>query len=223
MKRCSGKSNIAIVKDYLDGVRPFTEISMHISEKDKHRHEGEKWTDTDGIQWQKLNGKTIRLTKTQGDIIREAIGNSLDCKECGVKFKWSNKQDRKMLSRVGLCADCLIDYETKLRILGIYDVYERYRLAIYELGHLKDMRHKIQESLDYFLRTDGDINTLPESEHDSAITWKNTNKDKIVNDATADLEKVEDLIKKGIPMTADFKKKYLDAISKFDIKDIITT
>lgn len=222
MKKCKGKSNISIVQDYLDGVRPFTELSMHVSEKDKYRKEGEKWTDTNGIQWQRLNGKTIRLTKTQGDIIREAIGTGLDCKECGAKWKWAKDNDRKMIARTGLCYDCLIDYETKLRILGIYDSYEKYRLAMYELAHLKELKLKVTETLDYFLRTDGDVNTLPESEHDTAITWKNTNKDKIVADAKADLKNIDDLLEKGLPATAKFKQDYLDAIAKFEIKDILS-
>ncbi len=221
MKKCKGKSNISIVQDYLDGVRPFTELSMHISDKDKYRKEGEKWTDTNNIQWQKLKGKSVRLTKTQGDIIREAIGTGLDCKFCGAKWKWAKLIDRKMIGRTGLCYDCLIDYETKLRVLGIYNDYEKYRLAMYELAHLKDLKHKVKETLDYFLRTDGDVNTLPESEHDSGITWKNTNKDKIVADAEADLSRIDGLLKAGVPMTAEFKKKYMDAISKYDIKDIL--
>jgi hypothetical protein len=222
MKRCKGKSNIDIVKDYVAGVRPFTELSMHISEDQRYRNEGEKWTDSKGIQWQKLNGKNVRLTKTQGDVIREAIGDGLDCKKCGAKYKWANRIDRKMITRTSYCQDCLIDYETKLRVLGIYEAYEKYRLASYELGHLKMLKLKIKETLDYFQRTEGDVTTLPESEHDSAIVWKNTNKDKIVADAEADLKNVEELLAKGIPMTADFKQAYLDAIAKHDLEDIIT-
>jgi hypothetical protein len=195
---------------------------MHISEKDKHRHEGEKWTDPDGIQWQKLNGKIVRLTKTQGDIIREAIGDGLDCKECGAKYKWVGKQDRKMLGRTGLCYDCLIDYETKLRVLGIYDVYEKYRLAQYELGHLKELKLKITETIEYFNRTEGDVKLLAESEHDEEVVWKNTNKDKILADAEADLKNVNELLEKGVPMTAEFKAKYIEAVAKFNLKDIIT-
>ena len=222
MKRCSGKSNIDIVKDYLAGVRPFTEISLHISEDAKYRKEGEKWTDTNGIQWQKLNGKSVRLTKTQGDIIREAIGDGLDCMLCGTKWKWANVNDRKMIGRTGVCYDCLIDYETKLRVLGIYPLYENYRMASYELGHLKDLKLKLQETIDYFTRTDGDIVSLAESEHDDAIIWKNTNKDKILSDAQADLKNVTELIEKGIPMTKEFKEKYLEAIQKNGLKDIIS-
>lgn len=221
MKKCKGKSNLSIVQDYLDGVRPFTEISMHISEDKKHRNEGEKWTDTKGIQWQKLNGKIVRLTKTQGDVIREAIGDGLDCKVCGAKWKWIGTRDRKMMARTGLCADCLIDYENKLRILGIYEIYEKCRMAMYELGHLKELKLKIKETIDYLERTDGDIHKLAESEYDENVVWKNTNKEKMLEDAKADLIKTEDFISKGIPITKDFQTQYSEAISKFDLPNIL--
>ncbi len=72
-KRGTGKSNLDIVQDYLDGNRPFTTVGYEGNLK-KYREEGEIWTDSNGIQWKKENGKRIKLTKTQSDIIREAIG-----------------------------------------------------------------------------------------------------------------------------------------------------
>ena len=76
MKRCTGKSNIDIVKDYLAGVRPFVEVSMHISEKDKHRHEGEKWTDPDGIQWQKLKATLSEKPLVTDSIVKSVVPNT---------------------------------------------------------------------------------------------------------------------------------------------------
>jgi len=221
MKRASGKSNIDIVKDYLAGERPFVQVG-YTGDDHKHRNEGEKWTDSKGVKWVKKGGKPVRLTKTQGEIIREAIGDTLDCKSCGAKWKWVDAKDQKMISRTGCCLDCLIDYETKLRVLGIYGDYEKYRLATYELGHLKELRIKITETLEYYKRTGGDATTIPESEYDETIVWKNTNKDKMIDDTTEDLKRVEELISKGTEITSDLKSKYLESIKKYDFKDIVT-
>jgi len=218
MKRASGKSNIAIVKDYLDGVRPFTQISMHIDENKKHRKEGEKWKDVNGIEWERKKGKNIRLTKTQGDIIREAIGNTLNCKKCGLQYKWGNRYDTKFLRKTGVCYECIVEYETKLRILGLYEIYERYHLASRELGELKEMREKFKETIEYFNRTDGDIVKFAETEYDENIVWKNTNKDKIVSDAIADLEKIEKLIATGEELLPKFKQEYLDGVQKYNLE-----
>lgn len=219
MKRATGKSNLDIVQDYLDGVRPFVQVG-YTGENDKHRKEGERWTDNNGIQWQKLKGKTIRLTKTQGQIIRDTIADGLDCKICKAKWKWSTAKDRKMLNRTGACVDCLVDYETKLRILGIYDVYENYRMGMYEMGHLKELRHKITEAIATLQKTGGDVTKLAESEYDEAIVWKNTNKDAQIKSAETDLSNVEELIAKGGPMMEDLKKSYTEQIQKHKLEDI---
>jgi hypothetical protein len=222
MKKCNGKSNIDIVKDYLAGVRPFTELSMHIPEKDKFHKEGEKWKDSNGIEWQKKDGKTIRLTKTKGDIIREAIGDELNCKLCKANWKFASKNDRKFLTRTGLCEECLINYETKLRILGIYESYEKYRLASYELGHLKELKLRIAEVIETLKRTGGNVINLAENEFDNQIVWENTNKDKNIADAEKDLKDTIDLIKRGEGITKGFKKEYLKNIKKYKLTDIIS-
>ena len=57
MKHCKNKSNLSVVADYLAGERPFTQLSMHISEQGKYRKNGEKWKDRNGIEWTKENQK----------------------------------------------------------------------------------------------------------------------------------------------------------------------
>ena len=219
-KRFSSMSNLDVVRSYLDGKRPYLTISYNQTEKDKHRTEGEKW-EIGGIKWERKGGKNIKVTKTQGDIIREAIGDSLNCKNCRLQYKWGSKNDLKFLRRTGLCEDCLIEFETKLRVLGMYNNYEKYHMASHELGYLKESREKIKETIEYFNRTDGNIVKFAETEYDENIVWENTNKDKIVADATADLKRVEDLILVGTKITAKLKKQYLGGIKKNKIKSYV--
>lgn len=216
-RKTSGKSNIDIVKDYLAGVRPFTQVG-YTGDVNHYRENGEKWIDIHGVEWEKRDGKSIRLTRTQGDIIREAIGDGQSCKKCKLQLKWGNRQDSKLIRRTGLCVECLTDYETKLRILGLYEAYERYHLASHELGYLKEAKEKIKETIEYFERTDGDITKLAETEHDQNIVWKNTNKDKILTDARQDLEKVEQLIATGSLAVPQWKQEYVDGVKKYNIE-----
>ncbi len=211
------KSNIEIVKNYLAGERPVS-VFGYTGNKNKHRKEGEKWKDPKGIEWQRNNGKNVRLTKTQGDIIRDAIGTGMSCKKCGLQYKWGSKHDTKFLRRTGLCSDCLIDYETRLRIVGLYERYEQYHIASHELGFLKEAREKIKETIAYFNDTGGDIKKFAETEFDEEIIWKNTNKEKIVADATADLQKVEEQITIGSLITEGLQKRYFDEVSKHKIE-----
>ena len=48
-------SNLSIVSHYLAGTRPFTQLSMHISEKEKFRKDEEEW-EIGGKQYKKENG-----------------------------------------------------------------------------------------------------------------------------------------------------------------------
>jgi hypothetical protein len=221
-KRFSSMSNLDVVKKYLAGERPYVTVSYNISEKEKHRKNGEKWT-VDGKEFKKENGKTICLTKTQGDIIRDTIGDAFDCKWCGQNYKWASKKDQKILRRCGLCMDCVIDYETKLRILGIYPNYELYKLASYELDSLKNIKLKLEEVVEYFTETNGDIIKMAESEYDPDIVWKNTNKDKILSDSKKDLEETTKRIDILTKFRDECKQKYIEDATKYGLEIICQT
>lgn len=205
------KSNIEIVKDYLAGVRPIIQVG-YTGEVNKHRNEGETWTDSKGIQWQRKDGKNVRLTKTQGDIIREAIGD-ITCRQCGLQYKWGSRKDGKFLFRTGLCMDCLIDYETKLRVLGIFSDYEMYKLASNELGAMKDMEAKIEETLAYFRSGDTDVKMLCNS---AGFTerWKTTNVEEIITNAESDLKAARERIEALTKIRDEYKEKYTEEATK---------
>ena len=213
MKRASGKSNIDIVKDYLAGERPFVQVG-YTGDKNKHRNEGEKWKDNDGVEWERKNGKNVRLTKTQGDLIREMLNDK--CK-CGQVIRWGSKQDAYFFGRTGMCANCLIDYETKLRVLGIYPDYETYKVLSYEVGALKDAREQIQGAIKFFAEENGDVTMLCNSEG-FMERWKNTNQEKILADAKTELEWVEKRLETIIKQKDEAKARYEEATKKYKLE-----
>lgn len=216
MKHCSNKRNINIVKDYLEGNRPFTQISLHISETNKHRKEGESWKDSNNIEWKRENGRNVRLTKTQGDIIREAIGEQR-CKICKFNIKWGNKFDRVLFSKTGMCQDCLAEYESRLKIIGAFGLYEQWKLLSNQMGYLIDVKQKIEETIKYFTENDATVELLCNSEG-FLEKFHGTNKDKILEDANRDLIEAKKLIK-AIKKTYNVVKKDLKAKAKeFKIK-----
>ena len=213
MKRGINKSNIDILKDYVAGVRPFIQVGYDGTNK-KHRNEGEKWTDTKGIEWEKKNGKTIRLTKTQAEMIRELTTQK--CK-CGQIIKWGTKLDQKMFNRTGLCANCLIDYETKLRILGIYPDYETYKLISYELGEVKDLKEKIKDVIKFFSKDAGDITMLCNSEG-FLERWKHNNPEEILTGAKRDLKLAVKRIAFLVKSKEVAKKRYVENAAKYNLE-----
>jgi len=207
------KSNLAIVQDYLDGNRPFVQVGF-AGNKNKWRKNGEKWKDKDGILWERKNGKNVKLTKSQADLIRELTRSQCSC---GQDIKWGSKLDRYFFNRTGLCENCLIDYETKLRILGIYSDYEQYKLLSYELGTLQGVREQIVSAISYFSNDDSDVTMLCNSEGFTE-RWRNTNKDKIIEDAKIELDIVDKRISEVIKTKDESKNKYKENVKKYKLE-----
>lgn len=160
MKRAQGKSNIDIVKGYLDGQRPFIQVG-YVGDKDKYiiRKEGETWTDSSGKNWIQTKSGPQAVTRIM-DIIREEMNDKCIC--CGREIRWGTKQDRKMYCKTQKCLDCLVEEETKLRISGQYKLYETKKMLENELSYLSDVKQKLKESKDYL-----------ESEDSKTLTWAN--------------------------------------------------
>lgn len=213
MKRASGKSNIDIVKDYMAGVRPFTQVGYN-GDVNKYRKEGEKWTDNDGIEWQKTDGKVVKITKSQGDMIREMIRQK--CK-CGQVISWGTKLDQKLFNRTGLCSNCLITYETNLRILGIYPDYESYKMLSYELGSIQEAKVQIEEIIKYFTEENGDMTMICNGEG-YMERWQNTNKEQILKDAKKDLKIARKRIKQLAEAKEAAKKRYQEGAAKYKME-----
>jgi hypothetical protein len=152
-----GKSNIDILKDYVAGVRPFMQVGY--TKAQAVREVGERWTEK-GIEWEQKEWGPCRVNR-QADNIREMLVQK--CK-CGQDIRYGTKRDVLFFSKTGMCENCLINHETDLRILGIYEIYERYKLLSNEYGFLKDAKQQLEESLAFVKKDDGTIKVLCNSE-----------------------------------------------------------
>ncbi len=212
------KSNIEIVKDYLAGVRPVIQVG-YTGKKYVKRAVGETWTDEKGQEWEQVESGPRKVNRV-ANIVREAIGVQ-KCR-CGQDIKWGSKRDRLFYNKTGLCEECLIDYETKLRVLGIYPDYETYKMASNELGATKDMKEKIKECIDYFSSDSTDVTMLCNSEGFTE-RWKTTNKDEIVANAKKDLKEALRRIDALVKIRDEYKKKYEEAAAKFNLEILCQT
>ena len=146
MKHCQHKSNISVIRDYLNGDRPFI-ITGYTGKQYVKRKIGTQWTDSKGIRWEQKECGPVRVNRV-AEIIREARSKEV-CK-CGQEIRWGTKQDQIFYRKTGMCANCVIDYENKLHITGIWNEYEKYKLISNELGYLKDMQQKIEDTIKLF-------------------------------------------------------------------------
>lgn len=190
MKKASGKSNLAIVRDYLNGERPFIQVGYTADSDFASRKEGEIWEDANGKKWIKKNGTKRAINNVSSSTIESTKRH---CKDCNMDIRWGNRYDEILYNKTGRCQECLAKFETKLRVEGKYDDYEQNKLLRNQLSQAKEFRTKVQESFDFvsshqkisFPNGDG---TLDE--------WTIERRENILKDLKADLKKIDKQILK---------------------------
>lgn len=216
MKKGTGKSNIDIIKDYVAGERPFIQIG-YTGKKYKKRKIGERWTDAKGIDWEQKESGPVRINRV-AEIIREARGKEVCL--CGQEIRWGTKFDQIFYRKTGKCSNCIIEYENSLHIAGLWDEYEKYKLISNEIGHLKDIKQQIQDTIKFFSKDSGDITAICNSEG-FLERWKNTNQEKILEDAKRDLEIATKRIEILEPLKEGWKNKFIEGAKKWNLETYV--
>lgn len=207
-----GKTNIEIVKSYLEGTKLFPTFG-YTGKKYVKRAVGTKWVDANGQEWEQKAGGPVTVNRV-ANIIKSATNQT--CR-CGQQIRWGSKLDRLFFSKTGMCENCVIDYETKLRIVGVYPEYERYKVVSNELGYLSEAKVKIEEVVNYFTHDDGDVTMLCNGEGFTE-RWKNTNKDRILKDAKEELKRIKKIIAALTKIKKEAKKNYHAGAKKYKLE-----
>ena len=100
--------NLQRVKDMLDGNYKSKIQSGYIGEKEVERNIGDKWTDSDGIEWEQKNGYRMKVSKLPNVCIFKGT-----CKTCdkGILKPW----DKDVYKADGRCYHCQLNYELDLK------------------------------------------------------------------------------------------------------------
>lgn len=119
--------------------------------------EGDVWEER-GKKWTIKNG--IKQTVTRFDSIKKKIFTPITCPNCH-KPMTKGHFDKYMYSIHQKCSDCVIDYETKLKVRGEYQAYERNMIKQGIQYHIKEMEGVLLELLmnnsEQFVTENGEI------------------------------------------------------------------
>jgi hypothetical protein len=85
------------------------------------RKENDTWEENNKT-WTIKNG--IKMTVSKLDDIKKILQLPLTCPKCSKHMK-NFELNKKMYSIHKMCFDCVIEFETKLKIEGTYEEYER--------------------------------------------------------------------------------------------------
>jgi len=145
-----------MTKDY--GAKTSVQVGYnkdHIEYK-----EGDVW-EVDGRSWTIKNG--LKQTVTRFDKLKQLVAMPLCCPKCKVPMQ-DNRPNKLMYSIHQICFDCVIKHETKLKLTGEYEKYERNIINQGVQYHIKEMEGVLLELLmdqsdESFVTEAGDIET----------------------------------------------------------------
>ena len=104
--------NLAKVQSMLDGTYGG-KTQVGYSQTDEVRKVGDKWTDSEGYEWEQKEGFKV---KSAGSMPAVGMFNH-QCKDCGKNCspKMAKPWDRDVFKADGRCYHCQMDYEILLK------------------------------------------------------------------------------------------------------------
>jgi hypothetical protein len=150
------------------------------------RKEGDVWEER-GKKWTIKNG--LKQTVTRFDAIKKKIFTPITCPNCN-KPMTKGHFDKYMFKIHQKCSDCVIDYETKLKVKGEYKEYEQNMIRQGVVYHIKEMENVLLELLmgqsgEQYVTEAGDIEE-----------WKGKSIDnQFIKDVQEYIQKLKDAIK----------------------------
>ena len=118
-----------------------TRIQAGYSKNEVKHIEGDVWEE-DGKKWTIQNG--IKQTVTKHDNLKSMFEFPLTCPNCGQPMK-NHPLNKKMFSIHKMCSDCVIEMETKLKIDGKYEEYEKKLLNANKNSSLTDAEQMFED------------------------------------------------------------------------------
>lgn len=202
MKRASDKSNLSIVRDYVDGNRPFVQVGYDSNTELLNRKEGEEWEDSQGNKWKKENGVKKRLSKVAQIKINQT------CSICNLDIKFGNYLDQRVYGRCGKCYECSIIFDSRLKLLGKFNEYAKYSVFSDRYSKLKDFKTKILESIEYLENYDPKLKYFNEDGSYEIWTDDTDKRQLVLEDLKKDIINVE---KELLECEEEFKKIEYDS------------
>ena len=138
--------NTQRVQDMLDG-NYKNKIQVGYSKTEETRKVGDKWTDSDGVEWEQKEGFKVKLSNTP------AVGMfNHQCKDCGKNCspKMSKPWDRDCFKADGRCYHCQTNYELDLKFDKPIRLFAYRRLK--DLQNMESLEKEMEQWVEEFTR-----------------------------------------------------------------------
>lgn len=99
---------------------------------------GDHWFDEDGNEWEQKNGYKVKLGKQWQQELHDYLNTFPNCRKENCICMFPKKIDEKMRRIHGMCFDCVVEMEHKIRLEGKWDEYEKRKVKENALAWLKE-------------------------------------------------------------------------------------
>jgi len=156
-----------------------TQIQTGWEKSNKDYQEGDIWEES-GKRWTIKNG--IKQTITKLDNLKKLVVLPLTCPSCKTPFK-IHDVNKKMHSIHGMCLDCVTEIETRLKIEGKYEQYEKDILNQNKNASLEEFEMGLEAWMkenDSFVTENGDVES-----------WGKVDKTKMYEEIKSNIQKLK--------------------------------
>ncbi len=118
------------------------------AENNRKKEVGEIWTDSQGKTWEQKEYGKVRineLSETMSDV-RAYLDKLNSCSAEDCKTIKLSRADKKIISKTGFCVTCLAKKELVIKLDGMWDAYEDYKIYNNMISYGKDLVEKLNQA-----------------------------------------------------------------------------
>ena len=152
--------NLQKVQDMVDGTFGGHKIQVGVGDQEStpDRKVGDRWTDSDGVEWEQKNGYRSKVSK----IVRGLGDNCKNCEKLIVK-----SFDKDTYNRMGKCYHCQIHFEEDLKFSRIGNNGNKWVFWV-RLQQLNNM-DSIEKAMDEYINERHKTKNLEDKPFDMSV------------------------------------------------------
>ena len=178
---------------------------------DEKRNVGDIWEDEHN-RYEKKEGYILKTGKNSEafDEIRKYLQKKSTCKNSECKTIKVTGKDKKFIEKGGYCMNCTIDIEHELRVKGLFQEYQDYkvytRMLIYGKQKLEELKQSFSDVKPYYEYINEDGST-EKWELPTTVEEAKSEIQELIDNGQKELEEIEE---KRIIAFAELKKQNLE-------------
>jgi hypothetical protein len=117
-------------------------------ENNRKKEVGEIWTDSEGKTWEQKEYGKVRvneLSETMSEV-RDYLSKLNSCKSDDCNTIKLSRADKKLISKTGFCATCLAKKEMVIKIDGLWEAYEDYKIYNNMISYGKELVAQFEQA-----------------------------------------------------------------------------